>query len=335
MACHAVMLVRHRGHERRPCRNIGKLNERGTVAHGVRQIRMKRCPVWLRVLAFCLSALSSTAHSRVGTITILDGQATVIHAASRFLAVEGATLEAEDIVETSSTTSLVRLEMVGGAMLDVGPASRVMIKPVWPGSGDTVLAYVLEGWVKLTQARPSSAGKVVLASPWVDVTGLDRDVVAQVKGAEAGLFAESGVVHAVVRGQGGKAGPLMLGRGTFVARRSDGTVDATPRPAAAFIQAVPRAFMDTLPVRAALFSGKDIPLKSAPGRLTYVDTEAWLHAEPRVRSRFLTRWRPLLQDEAYRRALTAQLALHPEWRAILYPPQPINRPATATETVKP
>jgi len=297
--------------------------------------RMKRSPAWLRVLAFCLLAVSSAAHGRVATITILDGEATVLHAANQFLAVEGAALEAEDIVETTATTSLVRLELANGALVDVGPASRVMIRPVWPGAGDAVVAYVLEGWVKLTQARPAASGKTILACAWLDVTGLDRDLVLQVKGSEAGLFAESGLVHALVRGQAGQASAVKVERGTFVARRADGSVATSARPAGAFLQSVPRAFMDTLPVRAALFSGKDIPLKSAPGRLSYAETEAWLHAEPRVRNRFLLRWRPLLQDEAYRRALTAQLALHPEWRPVLYPPQPINRPYAASETVKP
>lgn len=298
---------------------------------------MKRLPVWLRACAVGLLALSSAAHGRdrIATITILDGQATVIHAATRLSAAEGGAIEVEDIVETLPNTSLIRLEFNGGAVLDVGPSSRVMIKPMLAGAGDGAQVYVLEGWVKLMLDKPSAPGKTVLASPMADVVGLERDVVAQVKLNEVAFFAESGAVQAVVRGPSGKVNPFKIDRGTFLARHADGVVESTPRPSAVFIQAVPRAFMDKLPVRATLFSGKDIPLKSAPGRLSYADTEAWLHAEPRMRGRFLVRWRPLLQDDAYRRALSAQITLHPEWRSILYPPQPGNKASMTTELVKP
>lgn len=276
------------------------------------------------VLAF---ASASQARDRAATITILDGQATLIHAATRLQAQEGAAVEAEDIVETAPASALTRLEFEGGATLDLGPASRVMIRPQLVSGGNGVLAYVLEGWAKLTLGRPNEQGAVLLASAPLDVTGVARDLVLHVKGMEAELFAESAQVQTQVVGKAAKSEPARVDKGACLARRADGSVSVTPRPSPAFIQAVPRAFMDTLPSRLALFKGKDIKLDAA-GKLGYDDTQAWLNAEPRMRTRFLTRWKPLAQDEPFRRALVAQMALHPEWHKVLFPPQPLGQQAS-------
>ncbi|RTL31140.1 MAG: hypothetical protein EKK47_08985 [Burkholderiales bacterium] len=297
---------------------------------------MKRLTAWIWAAALSLSVCSGAAASGrdlvVATITIVDGgPATVIHAASKLSSLEGASISNEDIIETSSTTSVLRLEFNGGLTLDLGPSSRVMVKP-GPAAGEAPVAYLLDGWAKLSVSQ-SLAGKAVLTSPALDVTAVDRDLVLHVKGGESELFAESGGVQVQLLGKHGKASPTnsstKVDRGNFMARHQDGTVDVLPRPGQAFVQSVPRAFMDTLPSRLALFAGKDLRLEPA-GRLNYEDTQAWLNAEPRIRTRFLTRWKPLLQDEAFRRALTAQLSLHPEWQPVLYPPKP-----HVNEAVKP
>lgn len=300
-------------------------------------------------LAACALAFASaaTARDRAATITILDGQASLVHAAARLAAVEGALIEAEDIVETSPGTALLRLELEGGATLDLGPASRVMVRPQLTGANNGALVYVLEGWAKLTVGPSGERGKLVLASAPVDVTSLDRDLVLHVKGMEAELFAESGKVQLLVASKVGGAMPANVDKGAFLARRADGAVSVLPRPAASFIQTVPRAFMDTLPSRLALFKGKDIKLNPT-GRMGYEDTQAWLNAEPRMRTRFLTRWKPLAQDDAgFRRALIDQMSLHPEWHKVLFPApsaasyasqparKPVSNPVTSAEAVKP
>lgn len=292
---------------------------------------MKRPAAWLWTSALCLVALSGAAHGRdraTATLTILAGPATVIHAASKLGAAEGAVLEPEDIIETTAQTSLVRLELDGDVVLDIGPSSRVMLRPPGPAMGDGVLAYLLEGWLKLSvNNKPANVAKGLLTAAPLDVTGVERETVLRVQSnGEAGLFATSGAVQAVVRNKAGKPAAMPVGKGAFLIRAADGSVDTTARPSSAFIQAVPRAFMDTLPSRAALFKDKDVRLAAA-GKLGYTDTEAWLNAEPRVRTLFLKRWRPLLQDEGFKHALAAQLSLHPEWHNILYPPPPRPKPA--------
>src|SRR5690606_28925558 len=101
-----------------------------------------------------------------------------------------------------------------------------------------------------------------------------RDVVVSVRGDAVWLFAESGAVTAAPR-QGGKAlAPLALKAGEFFERAADaqGKAVVAPRPTAAFLQQVPRAFRDTLPRRAALFkTGAAVPKKLAA--ITYADVQ--------------------------------------------------------------
>jgi hypothetical protein len=277
--------------------------------------------------------LAGAALGRDGTalITIQSVPATVIRGALKFEAAEGLPLEPEDIIETLPFTSLTRLELDDGTTVDLGPSSRVLLRPQWAqaGGNDGPVVYLLDGWAKVSQLK-AGQGKAIVASPFVDVTGMARDVVIHAHGAEAEVFAESGWASLLVRDKSGKATPVKLEASAFLARHVDGSTDTSPRPQPAFIQAVPRPFMDTLPALAARFKGKDVR-PGATGKIDYADVDAWLNAEPRIRTRFVTRWRALAQNEAFRKPLTAQLPQHPEWRPVLFPPQAAHKPAMSAQ----
>lgn len=298
-------------------------------------------PSWLKACAACLWVAASVAHAsdKVATITMLDGPAWVIHAATKLSAPEGAAVEAEDIVETSPTTPLLRMEFEDGTILDVGPSSRVMVWPKWQDTtGGSSVAYVLEGWAKVTMDKQPARSRSLLSTAALDLLTMGRDAVVRVQGRDTELFAESGDVSVQVRGKSAPAGTVKLPKGQFMARHGDAAAEVTARPQPGFIQAVPRPFMDTLPARASVFKGKRVALNPvAP--LSYAETEGWLNAEPRVRARFPTRWKALAQDPAFRRSLAAKLSLHPEWASVLSPDKPASKPAAlanpSTESIKP
>lgn len=276
----------------------------------------------------------AVARGRVALITMLDGDATVIHASeghavARFTAAQGAALDAEDIVQTSAKTSLLRLEFDDGSVLDLGPSSRVLLRPVWSSPRDkAATAYLLEGWAKVAVPdKPAPAALTPLATVPLDVMNTGRDVVVRVQGQSFDAFAESGDASLLVRGKDGKATAIKLTHGQYLTPASQGATETLPRPSPGFIQAVPRAFMDTLPTRAAIFKGKEVSLAPA-GRLSYAELAPWLNAEPRVRARLAVTWKALAQDEALRGGLISQLALHPEWRRVLYPEPAVVKPAS-------
>ncbi len=293
--------------------------------------------MWRRI--FCGLMLLAAAAARgapapesIGVLTILDGEVQLVRDAAPWRAAEGLRLAAGDIVQTAAAARLVRLELASGQAVDLGPATRVQLAPQLRGdrARRAPVLYLLDGWLKLTQPGAARGEGLLVAARALDVTGVARDVVLAVRGDAAWAFAESGAVALAPR-RGGKApAPLALKAGEFFERAGDGKDLVAARPTAAFLQQVPRAFRDTLPLRAALFKA-DAPAPERLAPITYADVQPWLAAEPDLRRGFVARWRGAARDAAFRRALADHLAAHPEWDRVLNPekyrPQPATTPA--------
>ncbi|HEX3139631.1 MAG TPA: hypothetical protein VHQ87_06235, partial [Rhizobacter sp.] len=175
------------------------------------------------------------------------------------------------------------------------------------------------------------------ASPAFDVTGVARSAVFIVQPTEAYAFAESGDVTLQERRGGKPLATSVLKGGEFFARAGDAKAAVTPRPTPAFIQRLPRAFMDTLPARAALFKTRETEPKPL-GEIGFADAEAWIDAEG-LRSYFAARWKALARNPAFREGVAANMRAHPEWDRILYPekylPKPPAAPASAMASAPP
>jgi len=267
-----------------------------------------------------LPALASAA-APVASVTILDGDApVVVRDAAKLTLAEGVRLLPDDIVEASDKTRLLRIEFSDGAILDIGPATRLLLSPRLAGERGKRPAkvYMLQGMAKLTTPKGGPAGTATLTSPAYDVSGVTRDVVLLVQGDESYAFAESGEVALVERNAGKEVGNHRLKSGDFYARSGDNRAAITARPAAAFIQRLPRAFLDTLPSRAELFKTRVVEPKPA-GNIAYADVQAWIDAEPALRPGFVTRWKAQARNPDFRKGLVAQMAAHPEWDRTLFP----------------
>lgn len=273
-------------------------------------------------------------------VTILDGAAVVLRGSTRLQLAEGVRLAPQDIVETTAEARLLRIEFPDGMALSLGPATRLWIEPRLAGEGRrSARSYLLRGWVKLNAAPAAPAGRpagALIASPVADLLTTGASLVASVQeaaGAPPGptlqVFAESGELSLQER-QGGQAlgGVQRLRSGEFLGRSAAGKSAVSARPPAEFIAQVPRAFLDTLPARAALFQQREVAAKPL-GEPSYADVSAWLTAEPALRRPAMPRWRPLLRTPAFRQALVANLAAHPEWEPVLFPEKFAPKPAAA------
>ncbi|CAN5291572.1 hypothetical protein BH11PSE9_BH11PSE9_31630 [soil metagenome] len=258
---------------------------------------------------------------RLATVTIVDGELFVMRDASRYAMAEGTRLQADDILETSPASRLVRIEFTAGPIVDIGPATRLWLAPRFGERGDKRAArvYMLEGWAKLTAPKQ---GVDLFASPWLDITSIAQDVVVAISPEATRVFAETGEVQLVER-QGGKSvgkpgGMVKLRPGEFYTRGSDPKSSVTPRPSAEFVASVPRPFLDTLPSRAAQFDAKDVAPKLL-GAMSYAEAQPWIDGEASVRPAFLARWKRLAQNPEFRKALLANERAHPEWDRVLHP----------------
>lgn len=269
------------------------------------------------------------AATPLATATIVDGEVQVIRDASRLQLAEGVRLAQNDILEAGAKARFVRLEFADGVILDLGPESRVLLSPRFGADRAKLPArvHLLKGVAKLTVPKPVTP-PAAFTTPALDVMYVARSAVFIVQGAEAQVFAEAGEVGLQER-RGGKPADLVTLKGSeFYARGTDGKGATAPRPSGTFIQKLPRPFLDTLPPRAPLFATREVAPK-ALGDITYADAEPWVDAEG-LRPQFVTRWRPLAQQPAFREGLAANMASHPEWDRVLYPEKYLPKPPASS-----
>ena len=274
--------------------------------------------MWKLVLrASLLAALPGMglAATPSATATIVEGDAVLVRDASTFALAEGVRLRKDDIVHTDPKARFLRLEFADGSTVDIAPGSRVMLAPKVGKS--TPPLYLLEGTVKLTMPATPSTGTVLL-SPGLELTDVAKGVVVSVSPTQAAVFAESGAATLVERSDGKAVATQPVRAGQFYQRTGDAKAQISSRPTGAFIQGLPKAFLDTLPRRSELFKARDVAPRLS-GEPAYAQVQPWIDAEAALRPVFVTRWRSLAKAPEFRAGLVAGLPAHPEWDRTLFP----------------
>lgn len=260
-------------------------------------------------------AAAAPPPAEVARLTIVDGEAVLIREAARYAPAEGVRLQREDIVETGPQGRLLRIEFPDGLIADLGPTTRVQVAPRLAGRAPGRF-YLLQGWVKVT--APASLPSPVFNSPLFDATAIAQRAVVSVQGQEAQVFAEAGELALTELLDGRPLGNVSLKGEQFLTRAGAARATVAPRPTAAFIQRVPKDFLDTLPSRLERFRNREVE----PGRLSgiaYDDVAAWIDAEAGLRAGFVVRWKGEARNADFRRGLVGTLRSHPEWDRTLFP----------------
>lgn len=290
---------------------------------------MKMREVWLTA-ALLFAPMLGWGAPATALVTILDGPALLIREASRFGLAEGVRLGADDIVETDAKARLLRMEFADGLIVDLGPQTRLLIAPRHSGDRARLAArfHVLQGWVKV-----SGASAAFSAAPF-DVESITRSAVFRIDGSDAGAFAEGGELRLRERPAGKPAAtPTTIAPQQFASIVGGAKAQVLPRPTPAFLQSVPRPFIDTLPSRAALMQDR-APVAKPLGEIAYADVQAWLAADG-LRAGFVTRWKALAKQVEFRKGLVANLRAHPEWDRTLFPEKYLPRPASGPRPATP
>jgi len=255
-------------------------------------------------------------------VTVLDGDATLLRDGARFALAEGVRLQAGDLLSTGHQTRLLRLEFPGGPGIGLGPDSRAMVTPNL-GESNHAGVYLLSGWAKV--AAPAG-GPGALRSPVADTDTATGSLILEVQGNSAEAFAETGPSRVQPRAPDAPAQQLKSGERVTVPANGKAVLGRGASPD--FVQAMPRAFMDSLPSRLAAFGADVAPRRL--GEMSYADAQPWIDAEAPLRRVFAERWRRLAADPQFRRGLVEGLKAHPEWTLILYPPPPPPREHAAS-----
>ena len=278
------------------------------------------------ILAALLGLASVPVRADVsGTVTILEGDASIIRGAGRLHAAEGVRLQPGDIVH-AGPGSLLQVELPDRVVAQLGPQARALFGGAG-GRAEPVL-YLLDGWLKLTRPRREGGALAALELRGLlaDLPPADSVVVLHAGQASLELFVERGEQRVVERG----TGAVHVLKANDFYRRKSGSASAL-NPAGglkALVQAMPQGFRDTLPLRAQRFAEKPVAPRAAPD-FGYDDVADWLHAEPGMRKSFVQRWRVKSRNPAFRAALIANLPAHPEWDPVLFPEKYLPKPASS------
>ncbi len=225
-------------------------------------------------------ALPAMAAEPRAVLTITDGAVHVLRGAMKFDTAEGLALADDDIVRTTAATRVARIEFADGRALDLGPATQVLLlsdraaqAQGWAGA----TAVLLGGWAKLSAG--AAVSKLVL--PHAVVTGDARGALLAHSAADGAAlaFAESRGLALVPRSNSGGAEVSLREGESWSRDAASAAVRVSARLAG--LREVPRALADTLPRRAALWSGR--ALDAADGApIDAVELAPWSLAEPQL-----------------------------------------------------
>jgi hypothetical protein len=300
------------------------------VDWGGQVVRSATVTVAIAVLVGWRAAIAAEP---VGVITILDGNAVLIRGLSKFAPAEGVRVTGNDLLETGKSAFL-RVEFTDGAIVDLGPATRVQLNRPSLRQADRAALYLLSGWLKLNASKDPNGAKGSIASREFDVLGVRGGVVERADRASGGaVFAEDGAVRVIDRRRGA-APAVSLESGDFLALRGSEAARVQRKPAPEFVASLPRQFEDRIPSRMAQFRDRDVAARPL-GPFTYGEVEPWLDAEAAVRRRFVREWVARADDDSFRQRLDAGLARHPEWERILHPERFEPAPAAPVAAVPP
>jgi hypothetical protein len=231
-----------------------------------------------------------------------------------------------DILVTGpSATAQAQLEFTGGAIVELGPSSQLLVFSHSPSAAELVL---LAGWLK----GETTAGVYRYASPVMTATSKGGNVLLHAQGDAAEVFVEKGAATVSL---GGAAPVASSADKLFFVRKAGKPMPAAGRPSQEFVVAMPVSFRDFLPSRLARFEGTKPPLPQVDHDVSYAEIERWLTISPAWRRGFVERFKPRLQDAAFRAAIETHLTAFPEWEPVLHPQNHKTVPATAAKSNSP
>jgi hypothetical protein len=266
---------------------------------------------WHAWLPLALTLLSVGAHAaEIGAVTLLEGSGRVLRGATWYKLVTGARVEESDILEVADKTQ-AQIEFNAGSVVNVYGAATVFLSPA-KAKTSPVMLFVPGGWLKAVTKPPG----VQLRTPSLELALAEAIVVMRVAKDATDFFLESGDGRVVeVAASGADGPPREARRGEYVARAPSGAFTTVARAPKAFVDAMPRAYIDPLPVLGAKL--KAAPVLVADHEITYAEAEPWLSG--RDRAVFERRFTSRLRDPAFRSAVMPNAARYPTWDRILNP----------------
>jgi len=272
-------------------------------------------------LLLCMLACGEAGAAPFGTITIADGKARVFRAVSVFTLAEGGVLEEGDLIELDDA-ALLQVELGDGSALSFSSKARALLPMPAGAPGRLADVLLLAGWSKLQLA--SAAQLPAVQTPQVRLISQNVSYVLSVSDAGSQFFVENGeLVPAFGSPKSGQ--PAILKAGEFLGVKPDFSATVAPRALPEFVKAMPRPYIDKLPVRIARFKGRNVELKRERD-VSFAEVDALFKVYPPGRKVYLAQFRPLLKDKGFLHDLEPAIRNYPEWDRIVHPEKYLPKP---------
>jgi hypothetical protein len=262
----------------------------------------------------------------VGIVTLLDGKPRLLRGTAWFSLVEGVRIRDTDVIDVPEKAQ-IQLEMMdGGALSVIGPGAIYAVSMIAGDAKQRPAAefWISKGWLKLDTKATTT--RLRMRSGLGSVLTADAAAVIRLTGDTLDVFVETGSARVVEPGKGDSGGVDVKGGG-FASRGAGKSLVAAERAPATFVGALPRDFMDALPLRASRFGTAREPVPDHEAN--YAEVQSWLTGPYRVS--FMKRFEPKLADPAFKAAVEANGKATPEWVTVAKPPPP---PAAKVEPPK-
>jgi hypothetical protein len=264
----------------------------------------------------------------IGIVTLLDGKPRLLRGTAWFTLVEGVRIRDSDVIDVPEKGQM-QLEMMDGGVLSlIGPGALYSVSMTAGDAKQRAAAefWLSKGWLKL-DTKPTTT-RLRIRSGLGSVLTADAAAVIRLTGDTLDVFVETGIAKVVEPGKSDTAGSDVKG-GAFASRGAGKAVTTAERAPATFVAALPRDFMDALPLRASRFANPREPVQDHEA--TYPEVQAWLSGPYRVS--FMKRFEPKLADPTFKAAVDANSKATPEWVTAAKPAPP-PPPLTKVEPPK-
>lgn len=275
---------------------------------------MKRAWTWFACFLFLAAVPCFGAET--STITLLFGQPKLLRGTTWFNLKEGVHLRDGDVIDLPQSGQLQLEFSDGGAVSVIGPGALYIVAASARDAKQTGAVDLLltRGWLKLAIKPPAPRLRVRTALGTVAAS--DATAVIRAGGDGIDAFVESGAIRLSEAGKLPEGSNGEIKGGGFASRPAGKALVVERRPPAPFVTALPRDFMDPLPLRAAKFaSAKVEPV--ADREATFAEAQPWLTGP--YRASFIKRFQPRLDDPAFHEAMTSSGKAPPEWNATAAP----------------
>ena len=222
--------------------------------------------------------LASIAVSAAPTVTIVEGPGSVVSGAAAYVATPGMRLQTCDIVRTGAQ-AIVQLEDEDGGQILIGPDSLFVVDLPQGGEGVVGPHFLISGWAKVTAPKRPKPLPYQINSPHFEVS-TPAGVVALRVGTDGGeFFVELGDATATAA----SARTAVTAGHLYARKAGSGRGALADNLKNAFVQAMPRAFRDTLPTRLAVVKANNPRPRPAPD-YNPSDAQGWLRSAPELQA---------------------------------------------------